>query len=117
MAQGDLARQRGFTNLAGPQQSNSRKAIQLIQHKRLQPPGDQANSIIQPCKSGIKLQYCRAKSAVLLQPLTQVLSLLEQLEAHQMWCAAGQSFYASPSAPGGYAKTASLRFLMAAPGA
>lgn len=81
MAQGDLARQRGFTNLARPQQSNSRKAIQLIQHKRLQPPGDQANSIIQPCKSGIKLQYCRAKSAVLLQPLAQVLSLLEQLEA------------------------------------
>lgn len=89
MAQGDLARQRGFTNLAGPQQSNSRKAIQLLQDKRLQPPGNQANSTIQLCKSGIRLQYCRAESAVLLQPLTQVLSLLLQPEGRLRQCTDG----------------------------
>jgi hypothetical protein len=41
---GDLARQGCFTHLAGPQQGNGRKAIQLLQHSLLQPPGHQART-------------------------------------------------------------------------
>ena len=41
---GDLVRQGGLTHLAGAQQGNGRKAIQLLEHSPLQPPGHQART-------------------------------------------------------------------------
>jgi hypothetical protein len=42
--QGNLACKGGFPDLAGSQQGNGRKSIQLLQHGPLQPPGHQART-------------------------------------------------------------------------